>query len=222
MPGGHTAANRSLSVTVPSCSESSAHPGLQGAESRSGRHTLPRASVPPRGPSRVLRSSANQGTSPPPATPAQWPRAPGHRVTGRRPCIHREGWGCRPAAELRGPLHTPGAAAEPPEDDHVAWGYHSSSGNPQKLKTLQGCLCTARGRPWRGQDGAEVPGDKQWTEGLGRSQVPGLGGTHGRKGRANPEAMCFQRGIADSLQAPPPMPVPTTGRMAGWPLLCGL
>lgn len=72
-----------------------------------------------------------------------------------------------PATGLRGPLHTPGPAAEPPENDHEAWGRHSASGNPRTLKTLQGCLCRANGRPWRGRGGAEVPeADKGGESGL--------------------------------------------------------
>ena len=107
---------------------------------RSGERTRPTHApqhlCPARGPSTHL---CRQGHGPTASHSSTVAARPGPLGTGRRPCVRWEGWGCMPAAELRGPLHTPGAAAEPPEDDHEARGHHSSSGNPQTLKTLQGC-----------------------------------------------------------------------------------
>lgn len=109
MPGGHMAANRSLSVTVPSCSESSAHPclGLRGAESGPGRHALPSTSVPREDPA---HTSADKGTGPLPATLVQWPRAPGHwGQAGGRVFVGKDGAACQPQSSeaLSTPLGQP-------------------------------------------------------------------------------------------------------------------
>lgn len=56
--------------------------------------------------------------------------------------------------------------------------------------------------------GSHGPEDKQWTEGLGGSQVRGV--LTGGRAELLPRPMLPQE-QADSLQAPPPTPGPTTG-----------
>lgn len=160
IPCGHAAANRPLPVTVPSCSESSARPcpGLRGAESGPGQHAPPQRLQPTGGDPAEGRAPLPTGTRPATSRSSMVPAHPGPpgAQAGGGVSVGKDGT-AGPATGLRGPLHTPGPAAEPPEDDHEAWGRHSASGNPRTLKTLQGCLCRANGRPWRGRGGAEVP-----------------------------------------------------------------
>lgn len=80
-PCGHAAVNRPLSVTVPSCSESSARPcpRLQGAESGPSRHAPPSASGPPVGTRQRAMHLRRLGHGPPPVAPARCPRTPGHK-----------------------------------------------------------------------------------------------------------------------------------------------